>query len=93
MVAGAADDPALEHLGDAGIEALGLGAKLRGQVAGEDGRQLVRVPQDDQVVIVGRSPGSVAHEYRVPNVSLSPLIGVDFSPVFGVLEAGAQAQG
>ena len=66
MVAGAPGDPALEQLGDAGIEAFGPGAELRGQVAGEDGRQLVRIPQDDQVAIVGRSLGGVAHEYRVP---------------------------
>jgi hypothetical protein len=35
-------------------------------VAGEDGRQLVRIPQDDQIPIVGRSLGGVAHEYRAP---------------------------
>jgi hypothetical protein len=35
-------------------------------MAGEDRRQLVGLPQDDQVTIVGRSLGSVAHEYRVP---------------------------
>jgi hypothetical protein len=66
MVAGAAGDPALEQLGDAGIEALGPGAELRGQVAGEDGRQLVGTPQDDQVALVGHSLRDVAHEYRVP---------------------------
>jgi hypothetical protein len=66
MVAGAAGDPTLEQLGDAAIEAFGPGAELRGLVAGEDGRQLVGIPQDDQVAIVGRSHGSVAHEYRVP---------------------------
>ena len=54
MVAGAAADPALEQLGDAGIEALGPGAELRGQVAGEDGRQLVAISQDDQVRVLGR---------------------------------------
>jgi hypothetical protein len=27
-------------------------------VAGEDGRQLVRIPQDDQVAIVGRNPAA-----------------------------------
>jgi hypothetical protein len=66
MVAGTAGGPALEHLGDAGIEALGPGAELRGLMAGENRRQLVRIPQDDQVALVGRSLGSVAHEYRVP---------------------------
>jgi hypothetical protein len=66
MVAGAAGDPAFEQLGDTGIEAFGPGAELRGLVAGEDGRQLVGIPQDDQVAIVGRSLGSVAHEYRAP---------------------------
>jgi hypothetical protein len=66
MVAGAAGDPAFEQLGDAGKEAFGPGAEPRSQVAGEDGRQLVGIPQDDQVAIAGRSLGSVAHEYRVP---------------------------
>ena len=50
-----AGDPGLEQLGDAGKEAFGPGAELRGQVAGEDGRQLVGVVQDDQVAIVGLS--------------------------------------
>ena len=59
-----AGDPGLEQLGDAGKEAFGPGAELRGQVAGEDGRQLVGVIQDDQVAIVGRSLRDVAHEYR-----------------------------
>jgi hypothetical protein len=66
MVAGAAGDPALEQLGDAGVEALRPGAELRGLMAGEDGRQLVRIPQDDQVALVGRGLGSVARDYRVP---------------------------
>jgi hypothetical protein len=66
MVAGAADGPALEQLGDAHIEALGPRAELRSLVAGEDGRQLVGLPQDDQVAIVGRSLGCVSHNYRVP---------------------------
>jgi hypothetical protein len=66
MVAGAAAGPALEQLGDASKEAFGPGAELRSQVAGEDGRQFVGIPQDDQVATVSRSLGSVAHEYRAP---------------------------
>ena len=46
MMAGAAGDPALEQLGDAGKEAFGPGAELRGQVAGEDGRQLAEILQE-----------------------------------------------
>jgi hypothetical protein len=41
-------------------------------VAGEDGRQLVGVIQDDQVLIVSRSLGGVAHKYRVPKICRSP---------------------
>jgi hypothetical protein len=53
-------------LGDAGKEAFGPSAELRGQVAGEDGRQLVRIPQDNQVAIVGRSVSEIALRYRTP---------------------------
>ena len=66
MVAGAAADPAFEQLGDAGKEAFGPGAELRGQMAGEDGRQLVGLPQDDQAAIVGRSVSEIALGYRTP---------------------------
>ena len=39
MGTGAAGDPALEQLGDAGIEAFGARADFRGLMAGEDRRQ------------------------------------------------------
>jgi hypothetical protein len=66
MVAGTADGPALEQLGDAGVEALSPGAELRGLMPGEDRRHLVGVPQDDKVATVSRSLGSVAYQYRAP---------------------------
>jgi len=49
MGTGAARDPAFEQLGDAGIEACGAIADLRGLVAGEDRRQLIGRAQNDQV--------------------------------------------
>ena len=60
MGAGATGDPTLEQLGDATIEAFGARADLRGQVAGEDGRQLSGSAQNDQVTIIGRGIGERA---------------------------------
>jgi hypothetical protein len=54
--AGAARDPAFEQLGDAGIEAFGAFAHLRGLMAGENRRQLVGGVQDGQVPIFSRGP-------------------------------------
>jgi hypothetical protein len=51
---------ALEHLGDAAIEAFGARAHLRGQVAGENRRELAGSAQNDQVTIIGRGIGERA---------------------------------
>jgi hypothetical protein len=47
MVAGAAGDQRSNSSATPAKKLFGTGAELRSQVAGEDGRQLVRIPQDD----------------------------------------------
>jgi hypothetical protein len=52
--AGAAGDPALEHFGEAAVEAFGAGPDRGSQMAGQDRRQLVGFAQDDQAAVCGR---------------------------------------